>query len=96
MAEPSLIFSEMSLTANSSQNLTLHFVDDEVALEQLEVVKLELRSVPSPGDKCNNVRIEPHNTTTIYIQDDDCKFLFKPHCIIIEQQSVQKKRVCDI
>ena len=76
MAESSLIFSEITLTAtNLSQPLMLGFMDDDVALEQLEVVKLELRSVSSPGDKCNNVRVEPHNTTTIYIQDDDCEFV---------------------
>lgn len=79
MAEPSLTFSEVSITAtNLSQPLTLHFMDDNIALEQLEVVKLELSSVPSPGDKCNNVHVIPHNTTTIYVEDDDGEFVACP------------------
>lgn len=76
MSEASLNFHETSLVAtNLSQPLTLQFTDDDIALEQLEVVKLELKSVPSPGDKCNNVHVVPHNTTTIYIEDNDSEFI---------------------
>ena len=53
--------------------------DDEIALEQLEVVILELSAVSSTGDECNIVHIEPHKTTIIYVEDDDSEFAVEPH-----------------
>ena len=74
MTGQSLNFSETTLTVsnNSSQSLPLQLTDDEIALEQLEVVILELSAVSSTRDECN---IEPHKTTIIYIEDDDSEFV---------------------
>ena len=69
----SLNFPETMLTINNntSRSLPLQLKDDEIALEQLEVVGLELSAVSSAGDECNIVHIEPHKTTIIYVEDDD-------------------------
>ena len=77
MSVPSLNFREttLSVTNNASQPLPLQFTDDDIALEQLEVVMLELSAVPSTRDECNIVHIEPHKTTIIYVEDDDSEFM---------------------
>ena len=77
MTGQSLNFPETTLTIsnNSSQSLPLQLTDDEIALEQLEVVILELSAVSSTGDTCNIVHIEPHKTTIIYVEDDDGEFV---------------------
>ena len=73
MTGQSLNFAETTLTIsnNSSQVLPLQLIDDDIALEQLEVVILELNAVSSTGDECNIVHIEPHKTTIIYVEDND-------------------------
>jgi hypothetical protein len=73
MSGQSLNFPEIMLTINNnlSRSLPLRLTDDEIGLEQVEVVRLELSAVSSTGDNCNNLHIEPHKTTTIYVEDDD-------------------------
>ena len=73
MSGQSLNFPETILTinSNSSLSLPLRFMDDEIGLEQLEVVRLEISAVSSTGDDCNILHIEPHKTTIIYVEDDD-------------------------
>ena len=61
----------LTINNNSSRFLPLQLTDDEIALEQLEVVRLELSAVSSTGDECSIVHIEPHKTTIIYVEDDD-------------------------
>ena len=77
--QKSLHFSERLLTIsnNSSQFLPLQFTDDDIALEQLEVVRLEMTAVSSTGDECNIIHIEPHKTTIIYVEDDDSECTFR-------------------
>ena len=80
MSVRSLSFTDTMLrVTNLSEPVMLHFIDDNVALEQLELVKLELTSVATPGDRCSIV-IQPYNTTTIYIEDDDGEF---SHLIVL-------------
>ena len=74
MIQPSLDFTERTLVAtNLSLPLPLQFTDDDIALETLEVVKLELNFVSMPEDRCDNVSIVPNKTANIYIEDDDGK-----------------------
>ena len=73
-AQASLNFPGTILTVNNtSQTILLPFTDDNIALEQTEVVSLELRSIPDPESTCNQVHITTPNVTTIFIEDDDSK-----------------------